>query len=134
MPLVLRIPEGRALTNAEIDGNFTYLDEKPADNIVGGVEGSIPYQADVDTTTMLAPSTSGYVLTTNGSGQAPSWQKAAAGAMGGGSANAVFFENDQTVTDDYTITTGKNAGTFGPITINDGITVTVPDDSIWTIV
>lgn len=134
MPLVLRIPTGRPLSNAEVDGNFTYLDQKPADNISGGETGSIPYQSDVNTTDLLPPSTAGYVLTTNGSGQAPSWQKGAAGAQGGGLLNAVFFENDQHVTDSYTITAGKNAGSFGPITIDEGVTVTIPNDSVWTIV
>jgi hypothetical protein len=55
------------------------------------------------------------------------------GASGGGS-DQIFFENDQTVTANYTIPTGKNAGTFGPVTINDGVTVTVPDGDVWTIV
>ena len=58
-----------------------------------------------------------------------------AGATGGNSGgNAIFWENDQTVTHDYTISTNKNAGTFGPITINNGVTVTVPNNSTWTIV
>jgi hypothetical protein len=46
----------------------------------------------------------------------------------------VFIENDQTVTTNYTISAGKNAGTFGPITINGGVTVTVPSGSVWSIV
>lgn len=133
MPLILRVPNGQPLSNAEVDGNFVYLDTKPV-NIAGGELGSIPYQADESLTDLLPPSIAGYVLTTNGTGAAPSWQKAAAGAQGGGLQNAVFFENDTVVTDDYTITSGKNAGSFGPITINDGITVTIPDDSVWTIV
>lgn len=55
------------------------------------------------------------------------------GAMGGGS-NRVFFENDITVTDDYEITTGKNAMSAGPLTINAGVTITIPSGSDWTIV
>jgi len=55
------------------------------------------------------------------------------GATGGGT-NQVFFENDLTVTTDYTITSSKNAGTFGPVTINSGVTVTVPSGSVWTVV
>lgn len=52
-----------------------------------------------------------------------------------GAANdRVFWENDITITTDYTITTSKNAGTFGPVTINSGATVTVPSGSVWTIV
>jgi hypothetical protein len=46
----------------------------------------------------------------------------------------VFFENDTTVTADYTITTGKNAMSAGPIEVAAGVTVTVPDGSTWSIV
>lgn len=60
------------------------------------------------------------------------------GSVGGGASgavnNPVFYENDTNVTGDYTITTGKNAMSAGPITIDDGVTVTVPDGSVWTIV
>ena len=58
-----------------------------------------------------------------------------AGATGGNSgANAIFWENQKTVTHDYSITANRNAGSFGPITINSGVTVTVPSTSNWTIV
>jgi hypothetical protein len=53
-------------------------------------------------------------------------------ATGGGN-NMVFWENDTNVTEDYTITSGKNAGTWGPVTIDSGVTVTVPDGSTWTV-
>jgi len=55
------------------------------------------------------------------------------GASGGGS-DAVFYENGQTVTSDYSITASTNAMSAGPITINSGITVTIPSGSTWTIV
>lgn len=61
------------------------------------------------------------------------WGAIGGGAKGGG-ANAVFYENDQTVTADYSITSGKNAVTAGPITINSGIIVTIPSGSVWTVV
>jgi hypothetical protein len=64
---------------------------------------------------------------------ASSWGSLGGGATGGGS-NQVFVLNDQTVTVDYTIPTGKNASSAGPITIDTGITVTVPTDSTWVIV
>jgi hypothetical protein len=54
------------------------------------------------------------------------------GATGGGS-NAVFYENDQTITTNYTITSGKNAMSTGTITINSGVTVTIPSGSRWVI-
>ena len=56
-----------------------------------------------------------------------------AGATGGGS-DEIFYENSQTVTSDYTITSGKNAMSAGPITINNGVSVTVPSGSTYTIV
>lgn len=56
-----------------------------------------------------------------------------AGAVGGGS-DEVFYENGTAVTQDYTLTTGKNAMSAGPITIESGVTVTVPSGLEWTIV
>ena len=62
-----------------------------------------------------------------------SWSSIGGGATGGG-ADTVFFENSQTVTTNYTLTTNKNAVTAGPITINSGVTVTVPSGQSWVIV
>jgi hypothetical protein len=62
-----------------------------------------------------------------------SWTSVGGGAKGGGS-DQVFFQNGQVVTVNYTITTGTNAMSAGPITINTGVTVTVPTDSTWVIV
>jgi hypothetical protein len=56
------------------------------------------------------------------------------GGAQGGTGNPFVYENDITVTANYTITTGKNAGSFGPLTINDGVTVTIPDGSTWSII
>jgi len=54
------------------------------------------------------------------------------GPRGGGS-DHVFYENDQVITSDYTITEGRSAYSTGPITIADGVTVTIPDGSRWVI-
>jgi len=61
------------------------------------------------------------------------WGQLGGGATGTGG-NQVFVLNDQVVTASYTIPIGKNASSAGPITINTGITVTVPTDSTWVIV
>jgi hypothetical protein len=55
-------------------------------------------------------------------------------ATGSFSTDTAFFENSTTVSADYTIATGKNAGTFGPVTINSGVTVTIPTGSVWSVV
>ena len=74
---------------------------------------------------------SGYALISDGAGTL-SWG-VAGGASGNGN-NQVFWENDQTVTENYTITNGKNAGSFSPITIASGVVVTVGSGETWTIV
>jgi hypothetical protein len=56
------------------------------------------------------------------------------GGVGGAQAGGVIYENSQTVTSNYTITTGKNGFSVGPITIDSGVTVTVPSGSVWTII
>ena len=61
------------------------------------------------------------------------WGSVGGGATGGGN-DAIFFENGQTVTANYTITAGNNAMTAGPVSINGGVTVTIPSGSVWTVV
>jgi hypothetical protein len=72
-------------------------------------------------------SVAGYALVSDGSGNL-SW------GVAGGASQGIFWENSQTVTSDYTITNGKNAGSFGPITIQSGVTVTVGSGETWTVV
>ena len=139
--ITLRSVKGSPLTNNEIDNNFISLNDDKLEvtgtallstNLAGGDVGHIPYQTDVNTTAFLPPGTAGYVLTSNGE-DPPIWTKGTAGATGGAD-DKVFWENDQVITANYTITAGKTAGTFGPITVADDITVTIPPGSIWTIV
>lgn len=52
--------------------------------------------------------------------------------QGGGTDN-VFVENDRTVTTSYTLTTGRNASSVGPITTNSGVVVTIPSGARWVI-
>jgi hypothetical protein len=52
----------------------------------------------------------------------------------GGNGDSVFYINGITVNANYTIPTNYNAGTFGPISIASGVTVTVPSGSVWSIV
>lgn len=47
---------------------------------------------------------------------------------------AAFFVNPTTVSANYTIPTNYNAMTAGVISINSGVTVTVPSGSTWTVV
>ena len=75
------------------------------------------------------------VASLDSTGQVPASQlgNASGGATGGGT-DEVFYENQQTVTTNYTITSSRNALSAGPLTIGTGVTVTVPSGSVWAIV
>ena len=73
-------------------------------------------------------SNSGKYLTTNGS--AASW------AVLDTDANTTtkgLYEHAHTIAANYSITSGNNALTAGPITINSGVSVTVPTGSTWIV-
>ena len=61
------------------------------------------------------------------------WASVGGGATGGGS-DTWAVEHDNTITQSYTIGTGKNVISAGPLTVNSGATVTVPSGSNWVIV
>jgi len=93
-----------------------------ASNIAANVTWTLP---NADATV------SGHALKSDGAGNL-SWGTAG-GATGGGT-DDVFYENAQTVTTNYTLTANKNAMSAGPITINSGVTVTVPSGASWVVV
>ena len=74
--------------------------------------------------------TSGQVLTSAGAGAVPTW---AAPVSSNITANGLF-ENNATISANYTIGSGNNAVSAGPITINSGVVVTVPSSSTWVVV
>jgi len=102
-------------------------------HMAGIARGKIIYGDSSGNPAVLAAGTADQVLTSDGTDI--SWGTAAAGASGGNSgANAVSWENQQTVTHDYTITNNTNARSFGPITVNSGVTVTIGSGELWTVV
>jgi len=64
--------------------------------------------------------------------QGGAWGQLGGGATGGGG-DEVFVENGVTVTANYTLSANKNAESVGPITVNSGVTVTIPSDQRWVI-
>jgi hypothetical protein len=80
---------------------------------------------DLDTNLNTSTANASDLLSWNGSDY--EWTQA-------GAINDVFYENSTTVSADYTITSGKNAVSAGPITIASGVTVTVPSGSRWAVV
>ena len=56
------------------------------------------------------------------------------GSIGGGaSAGGAVYENKQIITANYTMTSGTNGHSVGPITVNSGVVVTIPSGSAWLV-
>jgi hypothetical protein len=55
------------------------------------------------------------------------------GGIGGASADGAVYENAQTISNNYTMTTNFNGESVGPITIASGVTVTIPSGSRWVV-
>lgn len=75
-----------------------------------------------------------YNSTTNafeGFGQS-GWAGIGGGATGG-AGDQVFVLNSQIVTTSYSIPSGRNAMSAGPLTINNGVTITIPSGARWVV-
>ena len=122
-------------TNAEIEHIFTATD---ADEANEHVNAPALHITATTSTNRPSPATTNQVILETDTGNMLAYiggqwvEVTAAGATGGGT-DRVFWENDKTIGTNYTITSTKNAGSFGPITINSGVTVTVPSGCVWTV-
>lgn len=63
---------------------------------------------------------------------ASGWAGIGGGATGAGG-DEVFILNSQIITTSYTIPSGKNASSTGPLTVNGSVTITIPSGSRWVI-
>ena len=115
------------------DGNTTYY--TIVDTVNGTWEVGIGTYTSSGTTlsrdTVLESSNSGSLVNfASGSKDvfvAYPAERAVIGGMG-------YIENSATISQSSTINTGNNAISGGPVTINSGITVTVPSGSRWVVV
>ena len=55
------------------------------------------------------------------------------GGIGGASADGAVYENAQTISNNYTMTTNFNGESVGPINIGSGVVVTIPSGSRWVV-
>jgi hypothetical protein len=90
--------------------------------------GDILYEETGAVGARLPIGTTGQVLTV--SGGKPAWGTAASSNI----TSLGLYENSATIGANYTIGTGNNAMSAGPITISSGFTVTVPTGSVWTVI
>jgi len=114
-----------------INGTGTYLPLSFWTNGTGQFVINTSGALGIGPTATASYGTSGQVLVSGGSSAQPSW--GTAGATGGGT-DQIFWQNGQTVNTSYSIPASTNAGTFGPVSIASGATVTIPSSSSWTVV
>ena len=97
-------------------------------NIANGGTGQTTANAAFNALAPSQTSNSGKYLTTDGTNT--SWATVSSGNI----TTSGMYEMANTISSNYTIGTGNNAVSAGPITINTGVTVTVPTGSTWVIV
>lgn len=54
-------------------------------------------------------------------------------SIGGAAAGGAVYENKQSITANYTMSTNYNGESVGPIQIDSGVTVTIPSGSRWVV-
>jgi hypothetical protein len=61
------------------------------------------------------------------------WGQVGGGQMYGQAQTKAIFYNSTNIAENVTILAGTNGGSFGPVTIDNGFTVTVEPGSVWSI-
>lgn len=116
------------------DGNTTYY--TIAGQTGGEWEVGIGTYTSSGTTlsrdTVLASSNSGSLVNFS-AGTKDVFVTYPAGRSAFGAANQSIITNNTSITTNYTVTTGLNAQSVGPITISTGINVTVPTGQVWLV-
>ena len=106
------------VSNSPTNGQFLSAQSGNTGGLTWAAVDALPSQS----------SNSGKYLTTNGS--AASWATLDTDAN---TTTKGLYEHAHTIAANYSITSGNNAMTAGPITINSSVSVTVPSGSTWVI-
>ena len=131
------------LAGGTMTGNITFNAGQTIDGYV--VETSATGSAEIPAGTTLerdASPSAGYIRFNTTSTEfegynGTAWTSIGSGGGGGatgGGTDQWALEHDNTITTSYTISTGKNVISAGPLTVNAGATITVPSGSNWVIV
>ena len=130
--IVTRAGKGSPLTNAEVDANFTNLNDKKVEQTVATGSAKIPTGTEAQRDGTPA---AGYFRFNSDTQSFEGYDGVEWGAVGGGNTtSAGLWEHAATVTESYAITAGNNALSAGPVSVSGGAVITVPAGSRWTIV
>jgi len=123
----LRVYSGSAWNDAVVDTNGVVTKTSAT--------GSAELPSGTDGDRDGSPS-AGYLRFNTTSTSFEGYDGSAWGAIGGGggaSAGGVIYENSTTISENYTLTSGTNGFSVGPITISAGFAVTVPSGQRWVV-
>jgi|TARA_Y100000033_G_scaffold13721_1_gene12750 hypothetical protein len=95
------------------------------------ISSALPSNPDVGDVYWDSDEGNPYIYYDDGNGSAQ-WVALVASA-GGSGGSTVIVENQQTISSNYTLTTGTNGHAVGPIEISSGVSVTVPANATWVI-
>ena len=134
--IVTRAGKGSPLTNAEVDANFTNLNDGKVEQT--GVTGSAKIPTGTEAQRDGTPEAGLFRFNTDTDSfegyNGTEWGAVGGGGGGGNSTSTGLWENSASITTTYAITAGNNAMSAGPITIDDDVSVTVPSGSRWVVV
>jgi len=132
------VDEKLNLTGGTMSGNITFNGGQSFPNtvVLSGTNGSAVVPNGTTAQRDASPAT-GYFRYNTTLTQFEGYNGSAWGAIGGGATggtgNAAFYENDSSITANYTITAGRNAMSTGPVTVANGVVITVPTNSSWVV-
>lgn len=149
--ITLRSVKGTPLTNAEVDANFTNLNNDKlevstaASTYLPLTGGTLTGNLSINSTGALRVSSgttaqrpaspaNGMFRYNSETGQFEGYAAGAWGAIAGGGGGGPIAETSNTISSNYTLSAGKNGFSVGPITIANGVAVTVPSGQRWVVI
>ncbi len=131
------------LTSASLN-NFSQLD---ADNTFTGTNtfaaitasansqfnGTGALKIPVGTTVQQPTPAVGMIRFNSTLGQYEGYNGTVWSSIGGAQAGGAVYENKQVISSNYTMSTNYSGESVGPITIDSGVTVTIPSGSRWVV-
>ena len=129
--IVTRSGKGSPINATENDANLNNLNNDKIEKTASTGSATIP----AGTTAQRDGSPSAGLLRFNSTTAGfEGYDGSAWGSIGGGaSAGGAIYENTNSIASNYTLSTNTNGMSVSPLTINTGITVTVPSGARWVI-
>jgi hypothetical protein len=124
---VLNLTTANVTSTANITANVATFSGNSSFNGTGAVK--VP----VGTTAQQPTPTTGMIRFNSTDAQFEGYGGSQWSSIGGASAGGAIYENKQSITSNYTMSTNYNGESVGPITVASGVSVTIPSGSRWVI-